>query len=226
MPRKLRLSIQPKNLFRKLRAQRSGYTTTVSTSQCFPVSIALETVSVLKISIPREVYIETPAESLPVLQHRLVAHSILPQGAYSELIVLMNNICMYATIGWFDVTANIDDGPLLLSMIAADDNSEIPTVSRTLVVQQDFSWAVHVEGKQLNYHAPQLSTMPQLVVSIANIRDVITYLDSCTLCCGNEDDKYTALVEPRKGSFMNAAGIWLHFINVIMSSLCIQVLNV
>ena len=76
MPRKLRLSIQPKNLFRKLRAQRSGYTTTVSTSQCFPVSIALETVSVLKISIPREVYIETPAESLTVLQHRLAAHNI------------------------------------------------------------------------------------------------------------------------------------------------------
>ena len=78
MPRRLRLSVQPKNLFRKLRAQRSGYTVTIS--QSFPVSIALETVSVLKMSISKEVYMGTPAENLATLQHRLGVDSILPQG--------------------------------------------------------------------------------------------------------------------------------------------------
>ena len=54
MLRRLRLFVHPNNLLQKLRAQRSGYTVTIS--QLFPVSIALETVSVLKMSITKEVY--------------------------------------------------------------------------------------------------------------------------------------------------------------------------
>ena len=51
--------------------------------------------------------------------------------------------------------------------------------------------------------------MPQLINSVANVRDIIAYLNSCSLCCGNEfeDEKFAVLIEPRKGSFMNAAGI-------------------
>ena len=69
------------------------------------------------------------------------------------------------------MTADIDNGPLLISMIAVGDDVEHPTISRSLVVQQDFSWAVHIDGKKLTCNTPLLSTMPQLIDSVANIRD-------------------------------------------------------
>jgi len=51
---------------------------------------------------------------------------------YIQVAGLSNHIAYDG--GWFDVTAGV---------------YEIPTVSRSLVVQ-DFFWGVHVEGKQLN----------------------------------------------------------------------------
>ena len=99
MYRRFRLSTHRKNEFRKRRLQRSVVTKTIRVEQVFQennltqplpgglhpanqlvVSIPVNAVSVLGVSIDIDVYLRTPLESLYQLKSRLSRMPTLPQG--------------------------------------------------------------------------------------------------------------------------------------------------
>ena len=79
MPRKFRLSVHRKNEFRKRHAECVA-ASNQEDDHTLPVSIPLESVSVLKVSLPREMYLEAPISTISQLQRRLKALPVLPQG--------------------------------------------------------------------------------------------------------------------------------------------------
>ena len=79
-------------------------------------------------------------------------------------------------------------------------------ISRTFTVCEDFSWHASVYSQKLPRAA--LTEFPDKISTLANLQEVVKCLDSCSQCVGNPDDKYKCLIEMRKGSFMDAAGIY------------------
>ena len=79
MSRKFRLSVHRKNEFRKRHAECVA-ASNQEDDHTLPVSIPLESVSVLKVSLPREMYLEAPISTISQLQRRLKALPVLPQG--------------------------------------------------------------------------------------------------------------------------------------------------
>ena len=81
-----------------------------------------------------------------------------------------------------------------------------PQISISMIICIDLSWHVRVHGHMLHASCPPLSSLPQTITSVDNVRRVLKYLNSCTVCIGNSDEKYIPLIRPRKGNFMNIAG--------------------
>lgn len=71
MGKKFHLGVRKKNEERKRRALKRAIAAAVKTREC---------VSLLKISFPLECYRSSPVSSLSLLQHRIKAMKILPQG--------------------------------------------------------------------------------------------------------------------------------------------------
>ena len=77
-----------------------------------------------------------------------------------------------------------------------------PQISISMIICIDLSWHARVHGHTLHASCPPLSSLPQTITSVDNVRRVLKYLKSCTVCIGNSDDKYIPLIWPRKGNFM------------------------
>ena len=82
MYRKLRLSVHRKNEFRKKRTAKRGCTMKVTRS--FPISLPLDLVSVLKVSIPKQVMLLV--SSLNDVRHKLQIIPILPAGYHLFIV--------------------------------------------------------------------------------------------------------------------------------------------
>ena len=81
-----------------------------------------------------------------------------------------------------------------------------PQISISMIICIDLSWHVRVLGLTLHASCPPLLSLPQTITSVDNVRCVLKYLNSYTVCIGNSDEKYSPLIRPRKGNFMNIAG--------------------
>lgn len=97
----------------------------------------------------------------------------------------------------------VADGLILANITMHDGNV---CLTRSLVIHQDCSWQVQTEGKRLTCSSSMLSVLPQVVSSVADVQNIITFIDSCTTCAGNDDEKFTPLIAARKGAFMDASG--------------------
>ena len=75
MGRKLRLSVHRKNEFRKKPAEKRGYTVTVR--QSLPISLPLDKVMVLKISIQKDMLL---LSSINELGRRIQTMAVIPNG--------------------------------------------------------------------------------------------------------------------------------------------------
>ena len=112
---------------------------------------------------------------------------------------------MYVT-GWIEVTAEMSTGEMFFSKVE-ERGDGAPQLTCGLVVHQDFFWHVHVKEQKLTTCSPPLSTMPQVISSVADVGDILEFINSCVTCSGNNDDKYAPLIASRKGNFMNASGM-------------------
>ena len=76
-------------------------------------------------------------------------------------------------------------------------------VARTLVIHQDCTWHVCLERHRLSSGGPLLSALPQYISSLADIRAVIEFLDSCVACSGNivADNSHVVADSYPPGSF-------------------------
>ncbi len=56
---------------------------------------------------------------------------------------------------------------------------------------------------------PELSMKRQVIASVTDVQEIIDFLDSCTVCGGNDDAKYAALVTHRNGTFADVSGTYM-----------------
>ena len=84
MYRKGRLSVYRKNEFRKRRAEKRGSSTITITH--FPVSIPMADISIFKISISKEYYLNVMLKSLDSLKKKMEASSVVPAGLFISLL--------------------------------------------------------------------------------------------------------------------------------------------
>lgn len=107
---------------------------------------------------------------------------------------------MLVVSGWVELLA---DGLIFANIVMSDGDVRL---TRSLVINQDCSWQVQTEGKRLTCSSLPLSGLPQSACSAADVQSIIAFVASCTLCPGNNDEKFTPLIAPRKGNFMNSSG--------------------
>ena len=91
---------------------------------------------------------------------------------------------------------------LVLSKMESRDDTVITLYS--LTIRESFSWFVTLSGHVLPTSA--LAEFDDKLSTVCGVHEVLSYLDSCTLCVGNPDEKYVCLSEARKGVFMDSSG--------------------
>ena len=78
----------------------------------------------------------------------------------------------------------------------------------SLKVNHDRTWEVFVTDISLNLDT--FSTFPKVVVTLRDLKQILSSLDNMVLCCGNNDAKYDVLIVKRKGIFMDQLGMYVH----------------
>ena len=78
----------------------------------------------------------------------------------------------------------------------------------SIVIHSDLSWHALANGCKVPSNNPELSMKHQVIASVTDVQDIIDFLDSCTVCVGNDDAKYAALVTDRNGTFVDVSGTY------------------
>ena len=80
------------------------------------------------------------------------------------------------------------------------------SVHVSLLVNEDLSWTVFVQGKQVEQsNTPLLSTIPANLDG-SSCTQLLTLLDTALLCPGHPDPRYMEMAEHRKGTFIGQDG--------------------
>lgn len=200
--RRLRLSVHRKNEKRK----KYGF---------FPVRIPLESVSMLtvsiplhqlslRVSLPLRIFEDSTPTSLTALYSRLAASNVLPQGR-----MIQCNNCMIIVnvfVGWFMTSPAIGQlGGDVLALCAPTSLGE--DIKFNLKIHSDFTWTLHSLRKPIDTSScTALQTLPLLLNSVASVGSITDTLESCTICPGNDDEKFTEIARVRKGIFKDPSG--------------------
>ena len=81
-------------------------------------------------------------------------------------------------------------------------------LTRTITIKSCFEWYVTIGSKKIAPSSHQLEGLPSRLSSIPKVKVAVRFFDSCLLCIGNSDEKYTVLVSARKGIFFDASGMY------------------
>ena len=74
------------------------------------------------------------------------------------------------------------------------------------------SWEVTVQGYKMPCNCDVLSSLPQTIGSMSDVKTILEFVDSCSVCEGNDDEKYHCLVaSKRDGNFMDCSGMYYAF---------------
>lgn len=84
-------------------------------------------------------------------------------------------------------------------------------LSLSVTINADMSWEASVQGHKLLSSCDVFLSLPQVVRTVSDIKTVLHYVDSCSICMGNDDKKFEPLVSSRKGNFMNSSGMLCMF---------------
>ena len=90
-----------------------------------------------------------------------------------------------------------------------------PTLEVALCIKEDFTWQLQVRGVSLSFLSTPLSSFPPTLVSVSAVERLLSFVNSCTFCCGNLDKKYQSLAESKKGKFIDVSGEKDHYSIVI-----------
>ena len=100
-------------------------------------------------------------------------------------------------------------------MIQSDHNIQFfivhvasqPTISRSVVINNDLSWSVFVSGKQLaSDETPALRDLPKHVASIDDLNALLERVKSSQICPGNPDQDFVDMIAKEGGKFLGADG--------------------
>ena len=76
----------------------------------------------------------------------------------------------------------------------------------SVMINGDMSWEATVLGTKLLPSSEMFSSLPQVVRAVTDIETALNFVDCCSICVGNPDEKYEPLVSCRNGKFMDSSG--------------------
>ena len=96
---------------------------------------------------------------------------------------------------------------LQLCQMESGSNGGPPKVSVCMEIQENLEWSVYVWSKKLNVlEHPLFCSHPTEIRSVDDFRSLLKIIERCTICKGNDDDKFDPLVRRHKGVFNDPMG--------------------
>ena len=78
-------------------------------------------------------------------------------------------------------------------------------------VFEDLKWLLQLPSELSPCTSLVLQHLPEFIVSLLDLRSILTFLDQCTVCQGNPDPKFAPIVAHSKGVFRDRSGESLLF---------------
>ena len=87
-------------------------------------------------------------------------------------------------------------------------NKEQPSITMSVVVRDDFSWVLQVQGRTFDpLSLPTLPAVwPTLLCSAMKVHNLLKLLGSLRICPGIPDEKFGPIAQSRKGKFLDHSG--------------------
>lgn len=173
---------------RKYQERRKPYPLVVS------IKLTRE-ISVLTLSVPRELYMTCQVDTLLALKARLGVHSLPP--------------C------WFQSSS---DGSLSLFKIRQQKYAT--TVEVSVHIDEHLRWRINILDKSLSpLNSPVLAHISPVLSSVSYVMELISLLESCRLCIGNHEQKFLDVAKHRQALQKGNEAVYLCEMN-IMSAFC------
>ena len=134
------------------------------------ISISMQHVSVLKVSVPIDLvnfhvsiplsmFLDSPVPTVCVLHRRLQSLGKIPQGiakcCFNELIYFYT-----LSLGW---STSIQNGMLVVVEVSCLEKSPGPILLKTIKVNSDFTWTVTYRGHLVSNKCEVLQRFPSLI---------------------------------------------------------------
>ena len=97
------------------------------------------------------------------------------------------------------------DGSLYFLKLTTNGEG-IPRLERSLAIHDNLSWNIYIFDQKFSPSdevSTLLSTLPETITFMTDLQQIINFVDGCSVCIGNNDQKYAPLVIARKGNFMD-----------------------
>ena len=90
----------------------------------------------------------------------------------------------------------------IIACLICHDSQQIPTVVSSLTISETLQYKVIVLGRTVN-----LPTSTTTISNAENFLHIITTIQNCNLCPGNNDNQFIQIAEQRKGKFTDRIGM-------------------
>ena len=88
-----------------------------------------------------------------------------------------------------------------IKICCMDHTNVQPLVKSTVEVTRSMQWTLYVHSVRIE--VDKVSTLPE---RISDVKRILTYIDSCELCPGNEVDKFTPVLNSNGGDLRDSSG--------------------
>lgn len=92
---------------------------------------------------------------------------------------------------------------VLVHVCMTEENVVVDT---TLIIQEGFTRRLTIKGWSIAPHT--LTDIPTSLTSAGPVKNMITFINSRPICCGNPDETFLPLLIARKGNFMDGSGMF------------------
>ena len=77
----------------------------------------------------------------------------------------------------------------------------------TLEIPSSFKWTLYVHSVRVEvYSIPLLSHLPVYTKTVSGVLQVLSRINSCQFCPGNDYKKYSPLIDARGGTLRDSSG--------------------
>ena len=110
--------------------------------------------------------------------------------------------------GWKDISSEVVGSNESVVLTRVETNKEQPSITMSVVVRDDFSWVLQVQGRTFDpLSLPTLPAVwPTLLCSAMKVHNLLKLLGSLRICPGIPDEKFGPIAQSRKGKFLDHSG--------------------